>query len=155
MGLRHVAAVTSLLLAGSVLVAGSSEAEQLDGADHLPASVSGTVPEGGSLSTTSPTIGKIKQGEITLQPKPSAEDEEIDAFDKFVASMGTLPKRKRLLVCVVLHTYVSAGFPSDPYEAEYKTKNASAAAAILGACLQLAGLITYDQAVPLRQAGRR
>lgn len=143
MSLRHVIAATTLALVGATLHAGPAQARDADPAqrdgNHNTSSVDATVPAGGTVQLTTPTVGKdIKTLTVTVKPK-NTEATDGDTFDQFAHSLGTLSKRKRLLVCTML--YQSLVAPQDTYTGEFEVDAffATLAGAVLVACLQMAG----------------
>lgn len=145
-----VALATSLLT--TVLTGGpaSAQTDAQQGArrtrDHFPASITSTVPAGGSSLITTPTLGKnVKSVKVTVQPGAGATPDEEDVYDRFVNSMGSLSKGRRLLVCVMVYQAIAAP-EDDPhpfygYQRQVSASRLSVAGAVLLACLQLAGLL--------------
>lgn len=109
--------------------------------DHFPASISTTVPPGGTSMITTPTLGAdVDKLKVTVQPK-SKDEADKAVFDQFINTIGSLPKGKRLMVCTMVYQAVAA--PQDAYTDEFEVdaQHATYAGAVLLACLQMAGLL--------------
>ena len=146
MGLRHVAAATTLALAGATLVAGPANARPESepaarAGHHFPVSVSTSVPAGGSSMITTPTLG-ADVNKLTVTVKPKNNDATNDAiYDQFAHTLGSLTKGKRLLVCTMMYQALAAPQDSATDEFELNALHLTAAGAVLLACLQMAGLL--------------
>jgi len=140
MRLRHLVVATSLALVAGVLAASPADARPVDPVSRdNTTTVDATVPAGGSVQLTTPTVGKdIKTLTVTVKPKNTAATDG-DTFDQFVHSLGTLSKQKKLLVCTMM--YQSLVAPQDGYTGEFEVDAffATIAGAVLVACLQMAG----------------
>jgi hypothetical protein len=158
--LRHVAAATTLALVGALLLASPAQARpERDltprGPDHFPASISTTVPAGGTSMITTPTLGKdVKTLTVTVKPK-NADATETATYDQFVNTIGTLSKGQRLLVCVML--YQSIVFPQDSMTEEFEVNGlfATIAGAILLSCLQMADVLQTNNRALSSAAGQK
>ena len=109
--------------------------------DHFPATISTTVPPGGTSMITTPTLSKdTKSLTVTVKPK-NGDAVDGDTYDKFVNTIGSLSKGQRLLVCTMM--YQSLVTPQDTYTGDFEMDAffATIAGAVLLACLQMAGLL--------------
>jgi len=158
-----MAAATTLGLIGTLLAASPSQARPepdpvgrgapapvikvvaLDG-DHFPASVTTNVPPDGTSVITTPTLGndvKTITVEVKLKTKNIAEH---DDYVKFVNTLGSMTKGKRLLTCVYLYQSLLTFNSPEGGELVANGVFATIAGASLLACLQVAGLINRQQA---------
>jgi hypothetical protein len=156
-------AATTLGLIGALLVSSPTQARpdadpiapedpapaikliSLDG-DHFPAEVTTSVPPGGTSMITTPPLGNDVKT-ITIEVKPKSKNiQEKEDWDRFVQTMGTMSKGKRLLTCVYLYqSFVTMGSPEGG-ELVANGAFATIAGAMLVACLELAGLLQSRQA---------
>lgn len=148
MRLRHVAAATTLALVGAMVVASPTQArpdERPRDVDHFPASVTTHVPPGGTSMITTPELGKdVKKITVTVKPK-TKNLQELEDYERFVSTMGSMTKGKRLLTCVYLYQAVLTVNSPEGGELQANGAFATIAGATLLACLQLAGLISKQQ----------
>lgn len=152
MGLRHVAAATSLVVLGATFSATPVQAREpadqrvaaskvgvMREGDHLPASADTNVPPRGTSMLTSPTLAPdVTAVKITLKPKNPAEDEE---FDQFFTSVNSMPKSKRLLACTMMYQLVASPEDTYNYERHVDAGAVTVAGSLLLACLRFAGLL--------------
>jgi hypothetical protein len=107
---------------------------------HFPSSIDGTVPAGGTLMVTSPTIG----GSAT-SIKVTVVDEDDDTDLDFSLIAHFVAKRKspgqRLLACVALTQAKLAGWNGINTDLDMVDQNKSKALLFLDTCLRLARLI--------------
>ena len=86
--------------------------------DHLPASVTTTVPPGGTSMITTPTLSKdTKSLTVTVKPK-NGDAVDGDTYDRFVNTIASLSKGQKLLVCTMM--YQSLVTPQDTYTGDFE-----------------------------------
>ncbi|GAB3255924.1 hypothetical protein GCM10027448_24310 [Nocardioides dilutus] len=114
--------------------------------DHFPAAVTTEVPPGGTSMITTPDLAKdVKTLVVVVKPK-TKNIAELEDYDRFVSTMGSMTKGKRLLTCVFLYQALVTFDSPEGGELQANGAFATIAGATLLACLQLAGLIKRQQA---------
>lgn len=113
---------------------------------HFPATVTTEVPPGGTSMITTPELtNNVKTLVVEVKPK-TLNIAELEDYNRFVNTLGSMTKGKRLLTCVFLYQSVLTFDSPEGGQLEANGLFATIAGATLLACLQLAGLIKRQQA---------
>lgn len=147
-------AVTATLLTATTLSVAPASARPSAERDnhHFPTSTDTTVPAGGRSTITTPPLGRQTETvKVTVKPQAGASEDEKDSVDDLTHVLGTMSKGDRLLLCVMLHQIVVA-MAGNTENIEFRLNARDSALTVLGACLQLAGLIAQKPATTARTA---
>ena len=126
----------ALLAAAAALAAAAPAAEGFG--HHGPSSITGTVPDGGSLNVSSPTLPpNARTASITAEPADAGSAKFFGKLQKILAA-GRNP-RSRLITCVILYALATDAIPNDTVS--FRGTDPSLAFLLLGACLEMARAI--------------
>jgi hypothetical protein len=134
-----VVVVTGTLLATFPATA-QERAEVVHRTGHFPASISGTVPAGGTLMVTSPSLdSKSTSIQVTVASDDDDRDLDFALIAHFVAKRKT--PGQRLLACIALTQVKLAGWDGFNTDLSMVDENKTKALLFLDTCLRLARLI--------------